>query len=271
MRNISRLALSFLFASILINLGCQKDNRFNSHDLQETIDFSPLNLSNFILDGDPVTMQDSFAESIVGIINMEKGSLCTGTLLNRNHLLTAAHCLGHQITSMRVFSGLSRKDSTNILDAESMITPPQWETRSKEEFDRGDLAIIKFSSGLPKSYKPVVLGNTADLQNGKEVLIAGYGRTDGVNKKGAGVLRKTFATIAETHYGETEVLFDQQNGKGACHGDSGGPAFLSTSKGLIQWGVTSREHLDPDKDCTHFSVYTKIEPYLDWINENSLN
>ena len=115
------------------------------------------------------------------------------------------------------------------------------------------------------------MGNTDELQNGKEVLIAGYGRTDGVNKKGAGVLRKTFATIAETHYGETEVLFDQQNGKGACHGDSGGPAFLSTPKGFIQWGVTSREHLDPEKDCTHFTIYTKIEPYLDWINQNSLN
>lgn len=242
-------------ATISSNAGIQKDS----------VSVSPLDLICQVLNGEDVRLEDPFANSIVGLINMEKGSLCTGTLIDRRHVLTAAHCLPNQVTSLRVFTGLSKKDKTSVLDAVAFAATPEWSTRSSEEFDRGDLAVVSITGDLPPSAIPVQWIGTESLERGTEVLIAGYGRTDGVQKKGAGTLRKGTVVVENPLHGRTEVVFDQRQGRGACHGDSGGPAFLATTKGYYQWGVTSREYLDLDKSCTQYSIYTKVTPYLAWI------
>ncbi len=64
-----------------------------------------------------------------------------------------------------------------------------------------------------------------------------------------------------------------QIGKGSpqphkCHGDSGGPTYLTVNKGskherTVLVGVTS--HAYDDDDCLHGGVDTRIDPYLKWI------
>lgn len=250
---------------------CHPTNTWSESPDQSTFSLDPRDTVNSILNGEEVTANDPFATSIVGVINLEKGSLCTGTLITREYVLTAAHCLGHSVTSLRVFTGLSKKQTSAVLDVVSTVVTPEWETRSSEIEDRGDLAILKITGDLPNIYRPIQLGTAPPLEAGSEVFIVGYGRNDGVAKAGAGTLRKGFALIANPQHGHTEVLLDQRNGKGACHGDSGGPALVVSPKGLFQWGVTSREFQDPQKDCTHFSIYTKIDSYLEWIRLNTQN
>ncbi|MNY53743.1 Trypsin [compost metagenome] len=90
------------------------------------------------------------------------------------------------------------------------------------------------------------------------MTLAGYGLTDGVNKTGDNLLRKTDVQIIE-HFGKTEVALDQSQGKGACHGDSGGPAFLKVAGVEYVWGITSRGiGKDGVDDCSLFSLYTKV-------------
>lgn len=268
MKTISFFQLIVVAITALANIHCQNGMINERHFYKELQRITPWEARTFVVGGEDVTNVDPFAYSVVGIINMEKGSLCTGTLIDRSHVLTAAHCLPHNVNSLRVFTGLSKKDKTSVLDAVSFVATPQWQTRSSEEMDRGDLAIIKFTGDLPRQYKGIEFVSPSFLKEGDQVLIAGYGRSDGVKKVGTGTLRKTYLQVANPYHGETEVLFDQSQGKGACHGDSGGPAFLVTAKGVYQWGVTSREYKDPAKDCTHYSIYSKIEPYLDWINQS---
>jgi secreted trypsin-like serine protease len=255
----------------ILNIRCQNNPNLWPQISTTRFQLTPWDEQNQIVNGDEVTQQDSFSSSIVGVRNLENGSLCTGTLITRTHVLTAAHCLGHRAGSLRIFTGLSIWATTAILDAVTAVTTTDWQTRSKEFYNRGDLAIIKITGGLPKTYRPINLGSANSLQNGNEVLIAGYGRTNGVRKVGLGSLRKTDARISDINFSETEIQFDQRHIQGACHGDSGGPAFIRTPSGFAQWGVTSREDQDPEKDCTHYTIYTKIDPYMNWIKQNILD
>jgi secreted trypsin-like serine protease len=117
-----------------------------------------------------------------------------------------------------------------------------------------------------------LLQDNSALKNGTIVTHAGYGITDGSadaqasGDDGAGVLREVDTTIAQAPYGKTEVEMEQHHGKGACHGDSGGPAFLKAADGSLQlFGVTSRGPADQPDDCATYGIYSNILAHLDFI------
>ena len=89
---------------------------------------------------------------------------------------------------------------------------------------------------------------------------------NGDDSTGAGTLRVVDVSISDAKYSKTEVLLDQTQGKGACHGDSGGPAFIKTKENLKLWGVTSRGSGSGENDCSGYSIYTRINSYTRWIN-----
>jgi secreted trypsin-like serine protease len=104
------------------------------------------------------------------------------------------------------------------------------------------------------------------LAKGTEVQLAGYGITEADTQNGTGVLRKAMVLIDNPSFGKTEVILDQTHGQGACHGDSGGPAFLRMGGTNYLWGVTSRAYPNnAGDDCAHEVVYTKIESQIGFI------
>jgi hypothetical protein len=134
--------------------------------------------------------------------------------------------------------------------------------------DIGDVAIVKFSGGLPAGYKPAkLMRNKSDLVNGMDVVLAGYGISDGIAKSGAGVLRKTQLKLSDANYSNTEVRFDQRSGTGACHGDSGGPAFAKVRGETLVFGVTSRGSEDKDDTCGVFAIYTSIPGEIAFVDQ----
>jgi secreted trypsin-like serine protease len=60
----------------------------------------------------------------------------------------------------------------------------------------------------------------------------------------------------------------------SCNGDSGGPLFVTTDKGLTQIGVVSwgAGPLDSDSFCGHenaYAVYARVSQFRQWIKEKS--
>ncbi|CAG2119955.1 unnamed protein product, partial [Medioppia subpectinata] len=135
--------------------------------------------------------------------------------------------------------------------------------------------ILKLSSSLTldgTNVKAVTLP-TAELANGAEVLVAGWGTTRAGSSTLPAALQRVNVNIVarstcNTNYGAgsiTERMICAAvngGGKDACQGDSGGPLTVNgVLYGVVSWG----------RSCalaTHPGVYTNVVSLLDWISAN---
>jgi secreted trypsin-like serine protease len=203
------------------------------------------------------------AQHVVGLFAARFGS-CTGTLIDRNIVLTAAHCIPANPRSMFVIFSTSLQGASpaNVRPVVAALVSPLWGKSRGGQKNTGDIAILKFQGEAPKGYVPAsVLRNNYHLVPSAFTLLAGYGLDDGTVQTGSGVLRETFTVLTNPRFSETEAVLDQTIGRGTCSGDSGGPAFLLLNGAYHVWGVTSRG----DEKCKKSGIYTVVVPYLGWI------
>jgi hypothetical protein len=234
-----------------------------------------------IIGGVAIAARDPIASSTVALLSLEAegASICTGSIIAEDLILTAAHCLGPILRPTLIFF------SQNVEGKADHVT---YATQSLRHFEYGegydrhrdedmnDIGLIRFKGGLPLGYAPAQLLTQAEagaLQDGNPITLAGFGREIGDVRKhkgpnGAGVLRKVETTIFRAQHGDTEILTEQSRGKGACHGDSGGPAFVRAPNGQLKiFGVTSRGPAGAPDDCSSFGIYTQTLAHLDFIEE----
>ncbi len=228
-----------------------------------------------IIGGEQVQEMDPVSKTVVGLLDKQRGTLCTASLLSNDVLITAAHCVhGSQPQNLRVMFGQNLKDTANT-EAHMVaryIENPDFASRMSENQNFGDLALVKFFSGFPraKGYRAAnLLFNESGLTNGLTITVAGYGTAASGSSVGVGVLRKANVALKDVHWSAHEVLVDQTNGQGACHGDSGGPAYFEMNGQLYLFGVTSRGINDPQDTCTQEGAFTNIMAYDIWLT-NSL-
>lgn len=271
----------------------------------ETSQLQTSNSHSAIIAGIAVNPNDALAKSIVGIISMHQGqkgaAICTGSLLPGNMILTAAHCVDDY---MAVTFGVSMGPDSGAQSRQvDLVTiSPYWKLRQNADKDHSDIALLHFKGDVPAGFVPAeFLTDMTALQNGASVLLAGYGVNQVMQKPidvktypdlinaiqtgkvvcdddknltncaevamlGAGTLRQTTVKIADSKFAVTEILLNQTLGTGACHGDSGGPAYVIQNGKLYLWGITSRGEQDPRNDCSKYSVYTNAaDIYKNWI------
>jgi secreted trypsin-like serine protease len=222
------------------------------------------------------------ASTVALVITVTKGqAICTGSLLAADIIVTAAHCVtsdtGGTVPAKNiaiVFGQDIRASSRIVVRASGVMKNSKYNPRSGGN-DQNDIAIINFAGGLPSGYqKATLLSSKSSIATGSSAVLIGYGvNTMAAGGSGEGILREVTVQVADGNFARTEILLDQRNQKGACHGDSGGPAFARDSSGqLLLWGVTNRGNPDtaPD-DCAHYSVYTRISAQAAFVNSASRN
>lgn len=224
-----------------------------------------------IIGGKVVASKSFIANSTVAVYNIKEQGLCTGTLLGQGVVITAAHCIGDTPADLVVLFNSSLNSPHLIYrQVDQTKVHESWASQQNREKNTGDIALVHFLGDLPQGFVAAeLLKDSSALKNGKVVLLAGYGLSDGVQKTGSGVLRQVEVSIADTRFSESEVSLDQRRGKGACHGDSGGPAYIVIKKKAYLFGLTSRGSGDQLDHCDQFSVYTKTLAYSTWISESS--
>lgn len=221
--------------------------------------------NHWIIGGELVPVIDPVLTSTVAVT--AGGSICTGSLIDKDIIVTAGHCVSESSEMNVVFTRDLEATGVTALVA-GVIRHPYYNPFVSK--DNADIAVLKIEEPLPKGYAPAaMLPTTTKLKNGQTTLLAGFGISNAFTHVGAGILRKVAVKIQDNAYSRSEVALDQTLGKGACHGDSGGPAFVLAKNGKLQlWGVTSRGGPDhaPD-DCAHLGIYTKLNSHRTFIKK----
>lgn len=221
---------------------------------------------NGIIGGRAVNENWKTAKSTVAVYDKVGQALCTGTLISPNVVLTAAHCVSSDFHQMVIIFNQDLDcdpgTSLEVRNVENAVQYPSWSRNQDKGQNTGDVALVKFSGSVPVDFEIAqVIQNVNSIQNGSDVVLAGYGVNDGKDNSGSGKLRQVHVHVGNVHFSDSEIQIDQKDGVGACHGDSGGPAFVVNNGVYYLWGITSRG----EDGCNSTSIYTRVDYYLPWI------
>jgi hypothetical protein len=223
--------------------------------------------------------QGNIARQVV-VIRDVYGRYCTGTLLSRDIVLTAAHCIWER-TGLIVSSGGDVAVENNEVIA--VVTHPQYDARSYARSQAAvDLALLKLRAPLSGA-KPAVIFRRVPLP-GERFLVAGFGVTAPESSAGRGTLR-TASLVAAGEPSSLQLrLVDPASrggavaGLGSCYGDSGGPVFAWSGARFLLIGVLSWSNgPNMSTGCGGFTGATPLANHREWMVKvmgdigNSLN
>lgn len=188
------------------------------------------------------------------------GPFCTATRIGERTLLSASHCVDPSIIGIDVTTAVATNDpSGSDQDGIAIVafaTHPDWDPKTLAN-DVSLLLLAEAPSGASKPWAFMDVSAHAP----DELRLVGYGQT-ATGSDG----HKREVTVGGIVMKEKLLQWDQTSGKGACHGDSGGPAFFTFPDGTERTiGITS--HALDWRDCNGGAVYTRVDAYKPFITE----
>lgn len=204
---------------------------------------------------------------------------CTGVLVHRQIVLTAAHCSPSNEPANIV--ALNAISVTNLTGAEVINAFPVPYTPYVLGGEN-DISVLLLQK--PSSIPHVPIATPMELSGASTVLLVGFGINNLGSMSGAGILRYLETKIVslrrspvdplsvdEMKYGyKSDREFVAGGGLlGSCKGDSGGPAYINTPTGRRVAGLTSRRVKPTPTSplCGEGSIYTRVDAYIPFIKQ----
>jgi Trypsin len=216
------------------------------------------------------------AERAVITIISSRGTFCSGALIAKDLILTAAHCVLPGADYKVIIPG---ETPTRLLDIKRMAAHPQFNVQAiLAHRASADVALLQLAVPLPASKPPAPLGAPAiPINIGARFTIAGVGVTRRGEGKTGGTIRAVDLTVTGKPGTLQMRLVDPstnnlREGLGACTGDSGAPAFEMQSGRAVVIGVVSwSTGANNTAGCGGLTGVTPLTLYRAWIVQTAVN
>jgi secreted trypsin-like serine protease len=220
--------------------------------------------------GGAATADKSVAQHVALIVG-SRGTSCTGVVIARNVVLTAAHCAQPGADYKIVEFDAARRPT--LRDVSLVTVHPQFDLNTMlGHRATADVALLRLAAPLPAAFVPAPLAiQRSPVAAGDRFLVAGYGvavRGDG--RTGGTIRVADLITTGQPGTLQIRLVDAATNGASAglsaCTGDSGAPVFATGEGGLAVAGIVSWSTGPAlTSGCGGLTGVTPLVRYRDWI------
>lgn len=231
----------------------KEENSMASQALEKNKNEKAQGMRVFIIGGEKTQ-----AFPAVGAILLNGKIHCTGTLISRMTVLTAAHCVyGYYPGQLKFVLG----SNVNAATKKYNVTGANWDEKYLP-FPKGinDIAVLYLQTPVAEILPmPIPKHDLSNVLEGAQPTFVGFGYTLPNQGGELGTKRQVSMPIQLVKEDQTTFRY-QVSGKNTCNVDSGGPAiYQSQVVGVTSWG---------DDPCMTFGVDMRVDAYIDWLAMN---
>ena len=211
--------------------------------------------------------------------NVYSAQFCSGVLIDKSWVLTAAHCV-QGMSAQGIQVAVGAWDLTAFTGSRTPVRSIRIHPQFSSTSLYNDIALVELS--VPSAIQPIALFSGESVDNtpptllGKLVTVLGWGVADSTTSwYYPEILRQvSLPVVADSTCNDiyiNPVLPSQfcsgyWEGKDACEGDSGGPAVVQVDgqwvhAGIVSAGVSCQEYFG------WYGKYTRTSAYLSFIRQ----